>query len=153
MLRVTVKIERKGVDLAKLVKRIEQSLAAGPTMVKVGFPAGKARGDLISIAFWNHEGTSRGIPPRPFITRAIFEGKEQIRSDLRTIAKGVFQGNADLRAGLARVGMMGQNLIQQKIGSNLPPPNAPSTVAAKGSSRTLVDTGRMMASVTWDWDR
>jgi hypothetical protein len=150
---VTVKIERKGDDLEKRIKEIRAALAKGPLLVKVGFPAGKVPSDLISIAFWNHEGTSRGIPPRPFITEAMFTGKTRIRTQLRTTVKGILAGKGDLKGGLMRVAMLGQDLIQVQIGSNMPPPNAPSTVAAKGSSRTLVDTGRMMASVTWDWDK
>jgi hypothetical protein len=31
--------------------------------------------------------------------------------------------------------------------SNTPPPNAPSTIAKKGSDRTLIDTGEMVGSI------
>jgi HK97 gp10 family phage protein len=37
--------------------------------------------------------------------------------------------------------------IQDKIMSNVPPPNAPSTIARKGSSNTLRDTDEMLNSV------
>lgn len=40
-----------------------------------------------------------------------------------------------------------RNKMVDKINSNLPPPNAPSTVKHKKSSHTLVDTGNMMNSV------
>ena len=35
-----------------------------------------------------------------------------------------------------------------KILSNVPPPNAPSTIRQKGSSKTLVDTSEMVGHVT-----
>ena len=126
---------------------------AGPSKVKVGFPAGKAPGDIISIAVWNHEGTSRGIPPRPFISRAMYVGRGELRSFMRAEAKGIVTGSKTMAAAFPRLGLMGQDLIQVQIGSNMPPPNAAGTVRQKGSSRTLVDTGRMMASVTWAIDK
>ena len=41
-----------------------------------------------------------------------------------------------------------ENAIVKKILSNVPPPNAPSTIRQKGSSKTLIDTGEMMGHVT-----
>ncbi len=38
--------------------------------------------------------------------------------------------------------------IKEKILSSVPPENAPSTIARKGSSITLIDTGEMLNSVT-----
>lgn len=40
-----------------------------------------------------------------------------------------------------------RNEIVKKINSNVPPPNAPSTIKQKGSSKTLIDTGNMVNSV------
>ena len=44
-------------------------------------------------------------------------------------------------------GMDLRNAIIRKINSNIPPPNAPSTVKKKKSSKTLVDSGNMINSV------
>lgn len=143
----TVKITDKG----DMHGRLQKLLAAtkGPTTVKVGLPAGKAPGDLVSIAFWNHYGTSRGIPPRPFISMALFKGRTQIRAAMRAHAKAMMNGTMTMDRALPLLGIQGQTLIQNQIGSNMPPPNAPSTIAAKGSSSTLIDTGRMLGAVTW----
>ncbi len=35
------------------------------------------------------------------------------------------------------------------LGAGVPPPNAPSTIARKGSSRPLVDTGEMVGSISY----
>ena len=40
-----------------------------------------------------------------------------------------------------------ENAIVEKTFSNIPPPNARSTIDAKGSSKTLVDTGEMVGHV------
>lgn len=42
-------------------------------------------------------------------------------------------------------------MIRAKIASNVPPPNAASTVKNKGSSKTLIDTGEMRNSVQVVW--
>lgn len=162
-----MKVERKG-DASKTFKNIIQS-TKGPTKVKVGFPSGKAPGDLISIAYWNHEGTNRAkgdvfmrngkigisgpIPPRPFITVAMYKGRRQIRYFLSATAKAMLQGKADLKTGLTKLGMTGQDMIQIQIGSNMGPANSPMTIYLKGSSGTLRDSGRMFQSVTWDFDK
>lgn len=41
-----------------------------------------------------------------------------------------------------------ENALVKKYHSNVPPPNAPSTIAQKGSSKTLIDTGEMIGHVT-----
>lgn len=165
----TLKVERKK-DGRGTIKKIEAALR-GPSKVKVGFPAGKVAGDLVTIAFWNHEGTNRAkgdvffkngklgfsgpIPPRPFITVAMFKGRGEIKAMIRAEAKRlVFAGNAaPMRYALERIGMMGASLIQDQIGSNMGPPNSPMTVELKGSSATLIDSGRMRQSVTWVLDK
>jgi len=50
------------------------------------------------------------------------------------------------------VGMKIENAIRIKILSNVPPPNAASTIKAKGSSHTLIDTGEMLESVSHEVD-
>ena len=46
------------------------------------------------------------------------------------------------------IGMKIENAIRLKILSNIPPPNAASTIKTKGSSHTLIDTGEMLESVS-----
>ena len=71
-IRVTVETQSRGNAKAMLERVLREfAKARGDAKVKVGFPAGQAPGDLIAIAVYNHEGTSRGIPPRPFITMVI----------------------------------------------------------------------------------
>lgn len=46
------------------------------------------------------------------------------------------------------IGMYLENKIREKILSNVPPENAPSTIKAKGSSHTLIDDGILLASIS-----
>lgn len=158
-IRADVTVTRKG-DGVALLRKILSNLAGakGTANVKVGFPAGKAPGDIISIAFWNHEGTRGGasgggwggpIPPRPFISQAMHKGRGELRTFLRAEAKGILTGKITMAQALPRLGIWGQQKIQDQIGSNMAPRNSPVTVRLKGSSRTLVDTGRLRSSVSW----
>jgi hypothetical protein len=162
MIRATVTVQRSG----EFEKRIEQIIknAKGPASVKVGLPAGKVSPSVIQIGFWNHEGTNRAkgdvffrngmvgisgpIPARPFITVAMFKGRGQIRANLRKIAKNVVTGKAMLPAQMEKLGIFGADLIKAQIGASMGPPNSAMTVALKGSSGTLIDSGRMRQSVT-----
>lgn len=150
-IRTKVTLRRRG-NLANHIAKIEKGVQ-GPKAVKVGFPKGKADKDIVSIAIWNHFGTSRGIPARPFITIAMFKGRAEIRAALRKIAKNTVDTGAPLATQLPKLGVFGAGKIQDQIAANTPPPNAPSTIKKKGSSRTLIDTGRMRQSVTWEIDK
>lgn len=150
-IRTKVTLRRRG-NLANHLAKIEKGVQ-GPKAVKVGFPKGKADADVVSIAIWNHFGTSRGIPARPFITIAMFKNRREIRAALRKIAKNTVDTGAPIAAQLPKLGTFGAGKIQDQIAANTPPPNAPSTIRQKGSSRTLIDTGRMRQSVTWEVDK
>ena len=53
----------------------------------------------------------------------------------------------EVKSVVKKAGINLRNEIVKKIHSNIPPPNAPSTIKAKGSSKTLIDTGEMWRSV------
>lgn len=49
---------------------------------------------------------------------------------------------------LQKFGLVAEIKITEKILSNIPPPNAPSTIKNKGSSQTLIDTGALLGNIT-----
>lgn len=151
MITAKVTLRRRG-SLRGHIAKIEKDVK-GPKAVKVGLPAGKAPGDLVDIAVWNHFGTSRGIPPRPYLTLAMFKNRGEIRAAMRKIAENVVKAKASIISQLPKLGMLGQGFVQKQIASNTPPPNAASTVRKKGSSKTLINTGRLRQSQTWVIDR
>lgn len=166
MFRISLTVSTNG-DGARF-KKIIRSMKEPSPMVKVGFPAGKVAGDVVTIAYWNHEGTNRAkgdvffrngkvgisgpIPPRPFITIAMFKHMAQFRTFMRVQAKAVIEGKATFAQALPKLGALGQDAIQATISSGVGPPNSPMTIALKGSSKTLVYQGRMLESVTWALD-
>jgi hypothetical protein len=54
----------------------------------------------------------------------------------------------EIKEAVLNAGIDLRNAITLKINSNIPPPNAPSTIKhKKGSTKTLVDTGTLLGSV------
>jgi len=149
-IRLTAKISETG-DLDSVINRIKRAIE-GRKAIQVGLPGSKVSGDVLQYAIWNHYGTSRGTPARPFITVAIYKNRSKLQAHMKTIAFGAIRSGTSLESGLAKLGAYATGLIQDQIASSMPPPNAPSTVQQKGSSGTLIDTGRLRQSVTWDWE-
>lgn len=136
----------------KLTQRLNQLAhqAAGPTSVAVGFgwgdtyPSGQP---LALVAAINEYGApSRGIPPRPFMRMTLAAHRSAWPA--QAAARLKFH-NGDVAAALADMGEIVRSQIQDTIRSNVPPPNAPRTVARKGFSRTLIDTGFLLQHVRW----
>jgi hypothetical protein len=104
---------------------------------------------VAEIATLNEHGTS-GIPARSFLRSTVDTNEPKYRKVLRGVADAVIAGKLDARTGLELVGEIIVGDVKQAIADGIPPPNAPSTIAAKGSSVPLIDSGQMRNSVTAD---
>lgn len=151
----TVQVKRK--TNTSVLRNIGSALA-GPKTVKVGFPAGEADQDNINKAVWNEFGTKGGasgggwggpIPERPFLRNAIRENRGKYRDAMRSSAAKILVGKTGIRTVLSKLGIVAQGDIQAEITSLQSPPNIPVTVALKGSSNPLIDSGEMRGAVTW----
>ena len=99
-----------------------------------------------AVAAWNEFGT-KNIPERPFFRNALDTSKPKI---LRMLKQGVDPYALVVPSNLAhQIGAVVAGEVQESITDLKIPPNAPSTIAAKGSSNPLLDTGFMRQSVTW----
>ena len=88
-----------------------------------------------------------GVPERPFIRPAVRAKEGEIRE---RIAAHVAGGSGVPDEGLAiMVGETLKSAIQKQIEDLRDPPNAPSTIARKGSDNPLIDTGHMRASTRY----
>jgi HK97 gp10 family phage protein len=154
----TIGVKRKVVG--SVYANLGQSLV-GPKQVKVGFPAGEADQDNIQKAIWNEFGTRGGasgggwggpIPERPFMRNAVRDNKSKYRNALRTSAAKILTGQTGLKTVLSKLGILGQGDIQAEITALMSPPNSPVTVALKGSSKPLIDSGEMRGAVTYKVD-
>lgn len=168
MIKITTKIERKG-NSKEAFDKIVKALTTGPKGVKVGLPTGKTPSSIVAYAFYNHEGTNRAkgdvffrggqfgisgpIPPRPFITQAMFKGRREIQQKMRNGARDILHGTKTMEGVLMQVGILGQGLIQKHISAGVGPPNSPMTIKLKKSSKPLIDDGTMRDSITWEIEK
>ncbi|WP_414899345.1 hypothetical protein [Rhizobium cremeum] len=132
-----------------------ESIPPKPTIVEVGFPAGETDSDVLERAVFNNFGTER-IPERPFMQNAMRANRTSYRSAMIAGAKEIVRAAAAgkdpgkvMRQVLRKLGIKAQGDIQEEITSLQSPPNAPSTIAQKGSSNPLIETGELRASVTF----
>ena len=107
---------------------------------------------VAAVAAWNEFGTTNEadethIPERPFFRQAVDESEDEV---LALLKAGTDPERGVVTPAMAdRIGAYLQGQIQQKIVALREPPNAPSTVKAKGSSNPLIDDGVMLGSVSW----
>ena len=140
-----VRLRRKG-DAGKHIDGIRRALA-GPDFVKVGLPSGAAGKDLVAIAMFNEFGT-RTAPERPFMRNALRGNRGHYIDAMSAGAGRIMRLETTKVMVLRQLGVKASGDIQREM-PGTPPPNKPSTIERKGSSTTLVDTGRLRQSVTW----
>lgn len=96
-------------------------------------------------------GSSDGrIPARDFMSKAIRDHASELQKTLKKLAVQVAEGSKTKRNALGVVAQMMVDYMVQAIDSDMPPKNAASTVARKGSSHTLFDTGQLRNMIDWE---
>lgn len=89
----------------------------------------------------------RGIPERSFL-RATADAKQVELNSFRVKELASIQrGTSNVRLSLERLGQRFKDMVISTINQGIPPPNKPATVARKGSSKTLIDTGQLKQSI------
>jgi len=85
------------------------------------------------------------IPERSFL-RSTADDPVTRKTIFKKASRLLFRG-AKAKAVLDGIGLAFAAKIRDKIRSNIPPANADSTAARKGSKRTLIDTGRLKNAI------
>ena len=125
--------------------------AADRLEVAVGVIEGDQQGDGISIAGYaaaNEFGTEN-IPARPFMATSFDENLRGLQTVMARQHAYMLAGQKTARVALKYSGSWLTDKIQTTIENrNFLPKLADSTIAAKkGSTKTLIDTGAMKASI------
>lgn len=137
---VTVKDEATPV-VTRLVDAV-RGFQAGDVYVGIRSTKGA---DLVMRAVVNEFGT-KTIPERSFL-RSTMDLRRDFYADLLTDAVDrSLDGHPTARA-LEQIGQIAVGDVRDTISRGVPPPNAPSTIRRKGSSKPLIDTGRMWQSL------
>jgi phage gpG-like protein len=132
--------------------------------VKVGVLASKGAGDthntdggspmtLVEIAAVHEFGSRDGrIPERSFLRSTFLIRRVNALAAMQTkLAKAIVTDGMDPSKALAILGAWGAAEVKNTFTEiDIPPPLAESTIARKGSSRPLVDTGLLKNSISYE---
>ena len=135
-----------------LLKRIETSkatLTVGIHEAEGGASEGDGDMTVLDVANIHEFGApAAGIPRRSMIVDWSDEAEEKNRADLQKMGEAVVKGTLpSFPAGLDRLGLKFVGDAQVRMREGIPPELAESTVAAKGSSTPLIDTGQLWSSI------
>jgi hypothetical protein len=153
------KVTVKDVDLGWGELRKELATAAGGVYGKAGIIGAKGeaehKGEGEDAALTNAELAlihefGLGVPERSFLRAAFDKNHPKYLEHLQKLVRAVYGGKMTIERALGLVSQEAasdmRNLI--RTGAGVPPPNSPATIARKGSSRPLVDTGQLINSIT-----
>lgn len=138
----------------KFAKDKVQNIISGAIYMKTHEVVIGAKGEHSDLLYLHEQGVpSRNIPARPVIAPALDqkEVKDAMKGCMRrAFLQAFLLGNtsgADKE--LDKAGLIGENACKKYItdGDNLAP-NSPVTIARKGSSIPLIDTGALLNSIT-----
>lgn len=89
----------------------------------------------------------RGIPARPFMTRALEKNEDKYAAIATTSIVSRIPGGSVLM--LRKIGKEAVEDMRREIIEFKKPANAPSTIRAKGKDDPLVESGRMIRAVNY----
>ena len=147
------KVTDRDQGLIEMVRRLGHAadFGASLTVGLIGDEADAEHSDGLTIAELGeiHE-FGLGVPRRSFIADWSDENEEEHKRQIVRIAAAVVRGKLEtFDEGLERLGVLFVAEIQKGISDGIPPPNAESTIARKGSSTPLIDTGVLRSSITY----
>lgn len=93
---------------------------------------------------------SRNIPQRSFIGSAMDEQRDALVKFAAASVRSAIDGKRNVREAGSLLGEKAKAAIQSKIVTGPFVPNAPRTIALKGSSKPLIDTGHLRQSVSYE---
>ena len=165
MMKLSVNI-KVSVDNSRLLTAAMQTLEQN--QVLVGIPAEKAprtseeakamgaKMNNAAIAYVHNFGNpALNIPQRQFLEPGIKDANAGIVVRMTKAAQGALDGQPDVvMNNLNAVGIIAASSVKMKISSNIPPPLAASTLAARRrrgrtGTRTLIDTGQLRNSISY----
>lgn len=137
--------DRLEAKLAELSKNVEKA-----ARVRVGFLENARYDDGTSVAMvaaineFGQTSIHPNQPPRPFFRRMINEKSPEWP---KAVGALLVEHNYDAAITLAETGEAIVGQLQQSIDDFTSPPLSPITIARKGFTKPLIDTGKMWNSV------
>ncbi len=132
------------------IEKLLQKMAKAP-YVAVGILQDEAVADrfsMVDLAMVHEFGSKDGhIPQRSFI-RSTCDSKRNEHIKLSDILQSkILEGKLDIRQALGQLGEVVEKDMVQTINQGLSTSLQPATIKRKGSSKPLIDTGRLKGSI------
>lgn len=139
------------------LQKLFASLGSQRPTVKVGIFGGQEPTGIgtVQLATIHEFGApAANIPERSFLRSTMDRGKPEYLETMKKLLGLVIDGRATVHDVLELLGQRISADVKKYIatGPGVPPPLRPATIRRKGSDRPLVDTGRMLASITYEVD-
>lgn len=94
-----------------------------------------------------------GVPQRSWLGDWFDDGQSRMLQQLHGVAHAVLTEKIDsFEQGLEQLGNLYVGQIQARIAQGIEPPLSPFTIAEKGSSVPLIDTGQFRGAITYKVD-
>lgn len=142
---------RGGQGVSRRLREIQQRLT-DQKRVYVGLPEGSGDSEdgtpLVEIGAI-HEFGAQHIPERSFLRVPLRAAQKEFSLAFRRIMPKVARGELTIEQALDQIGAKAAATSQEAISAGIDPANAESTVKRKGSSKPLIDTGRLRQAITW----
>lgn len=150
----TIKIKQKNKNALKdIVASYKKDY-----VLRVGFPASKAGGvqyptgeRVVDIAAQNEFGSaSLNIPARPFMAMSKNPAIDVLRETFKKLVPKINREVLTKEQAVENVAPFVTDVFKNTITELTTPPNSPFTIAKKGSSNPLIDTGLMRQTLTYE---
>ena len=89
------------------------------------------------------------IPARSFLRATVDENIDALSSLIAKQIDQISDGKQTGQGAAELIGIYMQGLVQKRISDGIAPANKAATIRRKGSSKPLVDTGELKASIVW----
>jgi len=103
---------------------------------------------LAQVAAAHEFGTDK-IPQRSFIRATMDIHAKDILAMMERLVAQVLTGAITPAVAMERLLIFAQGLVQKRIAVGIDPPLKPETIARKGSSKQLIDSGQLRSSITY----
>ena len=142
-------------DLSQLKEITKQIKIATTHEVNVGIPKDVGRYpnglSIVEVGIFHEFGTRKGVPRRSFLRVPFIVEQKTIDKAIATSWKKIAEGKSQTIKEFGILGIVGQNISKDAFatsGFGKWEKLKPATEKAKGSTEILLDTGKLVQSIT-----
>jgi len=142
-------------NIVKRLKEIQRKInELSKKQVVVGAIGGGAREDGLTnaelLAIHEFGSAKKGIPERPVMRTSFKKGEAGAKTLLSQGVSECLKGNISTDQAYERAGLFLRNTVVETFVENDFTPNDPKTIKRKKSSKPLIDTGALRASISYE---